>query len=66
MTVLVTVRTMRRVAPDAPVSVSHNTIEIENSSIERCLRAGGFNEDGTFEFQDVASVSLKSALGTEK
>lgn len=52
------IKTERRVAPGAPVIVSHEIVEIDAPTVSERLNGGGYNEDGTFEVSSVVSVEV--------
>ncbi len=52
------IKTECRVVPGAPVVTSHEVIEIDAPTIADRIRAGGYNEDGTFMISQVVGVEV--------
>ena len=52
------IKTERRVVPGAPIVTSHEIIEIDAPTVAARIRAGGYNEDGTFESSEVIGVEV--------
>lgn len=54
----VIIKTEKRVVPGAPIITSYEVIEIDAPQIAERIRAGGYNEDGTFMIPQVVSVEV--------
>lgn len=52
------IKTESRRVPGAPIITSHKVIELDAPAVAERIRAGGYNEDGTFEVSQVISVEV--------
>jgi hypothetical protein len=52
------IKTERRAVPGASIVTSHEVIEIDAPEVAERIKAGGYNEDGTFEISQVISVEV--------
>jgi hypothetical protein len=52
------IKTERRVVPGAPITTSHEVLEVDAPAVSQRVLAGGYNEDGTFEISQVIGVEV--------